>query len=218
MPKVLTVDAKNPDPKAIKEAVKIVQRGGAIVYPTDTVYGIGANALDPEAVIKVFNIKNRPRDQAMPVAVSGIEMAEELVFVTVEARRLIERFWPGALTLILKKRPTLPAEVTGGSDRAGLRAPNHPVPLSIIRMAQLPITSTSANRHGLPSPLTVEEAVRQLGEGIDLVIDAGGATGGVPSTVLDLTSTVPAIIRKGPVSKEEIEATIGFVVADRASK
>lgn len=211
MTTILRVDPRKPDPEATSVAVEILNRGGVIVYPTDTVYGVGANALNHEATLRVFMIKNRPLDQAMPVAVSGIEMAEELALITDEARRLMEQFWPGALTILLAKRPVVPPLVTGGGDKIGLRAPNHPVPLSIIRASRLPLIATSANKHGQPNPMTAEEAFRQLGEMVDLVIDAGRSEVPIPSTVIDLTQELPAIIREGPVSRRSIEAVIGRI-------
>lgn len=208
MPRLLEVDPRKPGPEAISLASEAVKRGGVIVYPTDTVYGLGANALNPEAALKVFVIKNRPLDQGMPVAVSGIGMAEELAIVTEEARRLMERFWPGALTILLKKKPVVPPTVTGGGEKIGLRAPNHAVPLSIIRASRLPLIATSANRHGRPNPTTAEEASRQLGEMVDLVIDGGRSEAPVPSTVIDITLELPSIVRDGPVSRRSIEAVI----------
>lgn len=211
MPRILKVDPQNPDPNAISTAVQTVRQGGIFVYPTDTIYGLGADALNPQAVLKVFKVKGRPLDQALPLAVADLEMAKKLAFITEKARRLIENFWPGALTIVLKRRLVVPSEVTAGRVGVGLRAPNHLVPLSIIRESNLPLVTTSANKHGKPSPTTAEDAIKQIGEEVDLIIDAGGAEIRVGSTVIDLTKKPPVILRRGPISKESIEAVIGFV-------
>lgn len=211
MPQVLIVDSKKPERKIIDKAVKIIKAGGLIVYPTDTVYGLGTNALNSQAVLRVFDVKNRPLDQALPLIVSGLEMAEELASVTEEAKRLAQAFWPGALTIILEKKPVVPSVVIGRKLGVGLRAPNHVVPTIITRMSGLPLTATSANRHGGANPIDVREVLNQLGEGIDLILDGGRTKVGISSTVIDLTRIPPLIVRKGPVTKEMIEGVIGHV-------
>ncbi len=211
MPKVIRVDPKKPDRRVIDLAIRVIRGGGTIIYPTDTVYGIGANALEPQSALKVFEIKERPLNQALPIAVSGLEMARKLAFIPDGAKKLIERFWPGALTIVLRKRPIVPSEVTGGGDRVGLRAPNHAVPLEIIENSSLPIIATSANKHGQPSPITVGEALRQIGESVELCLDAGRTEIQMPSTVLDFTKDPPAILRKGAISVRAIERTLGEV-------
>lgn len=211
MSRILTVNAKNPEKIAIEKAITVIKAGGVIVYPTDTLYGLGANALDSKAVLKVFEVKNRPLSQALPVIVSGIEMANELAFITEAAERLIKAFWPGSLTIILKRRPLVPLEVTGGSNGIGLRAPNHVVPLTISRMSGLPLTATSANKHGGSDPVKMSDALNQLTEGVDLFLDGGTAELGVSSTVLDLTGQHPIIVRKGPIRREDMEPIIGHL-------
>lgn len=136
-------------------------------------------------------------------------MAEELAFITKKAKRLISFFWPGALTIILEKKPTVPSIVTGDKFTVGLRSPNHTVPLIISRISGLPLTATSANKHGGVDPTEVKDVLNQLGEYIDIIID-GGKTGiSVSSTVIDLTRSPPLILRKGPITKENIEGVIG---------
>jgi L-threonylcarbamoyladenylate synthase len=201
--KVLKVDPVKPDPKIISTAARAIKEGLVIVYPTETVYGIGTNALDPKSVLKIFRIKERPLDKALPIAVSGPKMAEKLAFVTEEARKLMREFWPGPLTIILKKKGLIPMEVTGGGESVGLRAPGHAVPLSIMKMTDLPLIATSANKHNQPNPETADEALTQIGE-VDLVLDAGKVKG-VPSTVIDLTKRPPVIIRDGPIPRRGIE-------------
>jgi len=208
---LLKVDPEKPDLKTVDLAVRIVQEGGAIIYPTDTVYGIGANALNPQSVLKVFKIKRRPLNEALPIAVSGIDMADELAFIPENTMKLIGRFWPGALTVILRKKPIVPLEVTGGGDYVGLRAPNHPVPIAIIEKAGLPLVATSANKHGGPSPVTAGEALKQVGENVDLCLDAGRTEIQRSSTVLDLTRSPPVVLRIGPISVGAIKKVLGEV-------
>ena len=207
--KVLKVDPVKPDPKIISTAARAIKEGLVIVYPTETVYGIGTNALDPKSVLKIFRIKERPLDKALPIAVSGPKMAEKLAFLTEEARKLVREFWPGPLTIILKKKGLIPMEVTGDSESVGLRAPGHAVPLSIMKMTDLPLIATSANKHNQPSPETADEALTQIGE-VDLVLDAGKVKG-VPSTVIDLTKRPPVIIRDGPIPRTRIEKILKSV-------
>lgn len=209
---VLKVDSKSPDPKVVSLAVKVVKEGGIIVYPTDTVYGVGGNALDPGAVLRVFKVKERSLGQAVPVAVSSVKMAEELAIVNSRARKLMDRFWPGALTLILKRKSIVPLEVTGGREGVGLRMPNHKVPLAIMQGSGLPLVATSANKHGKQNPTTADEAVKQVGDEVDLVLDAGRSGMKISSTVIDLTRRTPVILRRGPIPQESIELVVGTVL------
>jgi len=211
MPIVLSVNSESPDIEAINRAVKVIQAGGVIVYPTDTVYGLGANALNPLSVLKVYKAKNRQLDRALPLIVTGLKMAELLAVVTQKARKLIQVFWPGALTIILKKKPLVPPIVAGGKSSIGIRAANHSVPLMICKRLGLPLTATSANKHGGQNPIDVKDVLIQLQEGIDLVLDGGRTKIGIGSTVIDLTRNPPLILREGSIIKEAIEQTIGCV-------
>jgi len=212
MVRVLSINPLFPDPRAIERAVRVIQRGGLIVYPTDTVYGLGANALDPEAVRLVFAAKNRPPEQALPVAVRGTRMADELAVITRDVQRLIEAFWPGALTIILEKRTIVPDATTGGRRGVAIRMPDHQIPLQIMEKSGLPLIATSANIHGQPNSLTSEEAISQVGEKVDLVLDGGNASA-QPSTVLDMTIRPPRVLRLGSITKEEISLVLGFDVS-----
>ena len=211
-PRVIRVDPEQPDPRAIEEAARAVRGGGLVVYPTDTVYGLGADPLSREAVLRVYRAKERPLGRPLPVLVSGPEAAERIARVTPEARRLMERFWPGALTIVMEARPQLPEELHGGTGKVGVRMPAHPVALELIRASGGALVGTSANLHGRPSPLTAVEALEQLGSRVDLVLDAGPAPGGTPSTVVDLTTSPPRILRRGPITREEIEKVLGVEV------
>jgi len=209
---VLPVNPLSPEAETIERAVRVVSEGGIIVYPTDTVYGVGTNALDSRAVLKVFEVKKRPLGQPLPVAVGGIQMAETLAVVVSEARRLMLTFWPGALTLVLRKKTIVPDVTTGGRLEVALRAPNHQVPLRIMSLSGLPLIATSANTHRKPSCLTAEEAESQLGDKVDLILDGGSATGR-PSTVLDLMSTPPRVLRSGSVTRKDIRRVLSSSVS-----
>ena len=206
----IVFDSKYPSLKKISIIVEMLKRGKVIIYPTDTVYGLGVNAFDSEAVYKIFRIKKRPLHQALPIAVSGLKMAQSLVNITEKAKILMETFWPGALTIILEKTSPIPEIVTGGKIGIGIRAPNHPVALTVVEMLNVPIIATSANIHGEISPVNVEEVSDQLGKSVDLIID-GGTVSGTPSTIINMLEEPPMIIRKGNVTEEMIRKSIGEI-------
>ena len=207
---VLKVNPNQPSPHAIAQAVELIRAGGLIAYPTDTVYGLGSNALSPQAVRKIFAVKQRPLDQPLPVAVSGRRMAADVAYVDERAARLIDQFWPGALTLVLPKKPPIPPVVTRGRAGVGVRAPNHPVPLAILASAQVPLIATSANKHGRPPCVDVQEVLNQFDGEIDLILD-GGTCNTTVSTVLDLTRETPRLLRQGSVTRKRVEAALGLV-------
>jgi L-threonylcarbamoyladenylate synthase len=209
MSTVLKVNPDNPSPHAIAQAVEVVRAGGLIAYPTDTVYGLGANALNSQAVRRVFSVKRRPWDQPLPVAVSGRTMAADVAYVDERAARLIDQFWPGALTLVLPKKPPLPLVVTGGRAGVGVRAPNHQVPLTIRTSTQVPLIATSANKHGCPPCVDAQGVFNHFDGEIDLVLD-GGTCNAAVSTVLDLTGETPVIRRQGSVTRKRIEDALGL--------
>ena len=212
LPTKYKIDPKFPDIRLIDAAVEVLRDGGLIIYPTDTVYGIGSNAMNAEAVLKIFKVKRRPPNQSLPVAISSIEMAENIAYVTKVAKKLMEKFWPGALTIILRSKGVLPPEVTARENSVGIRIPNHEVPLAIIRRAGFPLISTSANIHGMPSPITADEAAKQFGQDVNIVLDAGVTKLHVSSTVIDLTASPPVVSRGGPISIDSIKAIIGEVL------
>jgi len=189
--------------RGVLEASFVVRSGGLIVYPTDTVYGMGADPFNEAAVERVFEAKRREA-KPMPVLVSSVEAARRLVHVSEEARRLMEAFWPGALTIVLPSRGLLPSRVSAGLGSVGVRMPSHPVALRLIEACGGALIGTSANISGQPPPRTVEEALAQLGESVDLALDAGPALHGVPSTVIDLSRSEPRLIREGVVKWSEV--------------
>ncbi len=195
-------------------AVEVLQRGGIVVFPTDTVYGVGAHALTDSAVAKLYQVKERPREQPIALLIAQAEdMATLASYVPHIAWQLAERFWPGGLTLVLPKAPSLATLATAGGDTVALRIPNHPFTLALIRALGAPIATTSANLAGLPSPVTAQQAREQLGERVDLVVDGGRCPGGIESTVLDLSGPTPVILREGAVSRSQLNEALNALVA-----
>lgn len=186
------------------EVVECLKAGGLAVYPTDTLYGLGADPYDEAAMDRLYRVKGRPRHDPVALVVAGLEEAERLAQVTPAARRLWEAFLPGPLTLILPSRPEAPPRAVTQEGAVGLRMPDHGVPIAVAREFG-PLTATSANRHGSLPPRTLEEAETQLGEAADLYVDAGPCPLGVGSTVVDLTGERATVKREGAVAREELE-------------
>lgn len=204
---VLTVSPDHPDPAALREAAAAIQQGKLVALPTETVYGLGANALDPEAVARIFAAKDRPADNPLIVHVDGLEMARSLTATWPEvADRLAAEFWPGPLTLILPKMPHVPDIVTAGQPGVGLRMPAHPVALALIRAAGTPIAAPSANRSTRPSPTDASHVLADLEGRIDMSLDGGPATVGIESTVLSLLTDPPLVLRPGGISLAQLHA------------
>jgi L-threonylcarbamoyladenylate synthase len=206
---ILKIDPNNIDLNKIKLAARIIKNGGLVAFPTETVYGLGANALDEEAVQKIFKAKNRPIDNPVIVHIANMDDLYMLTEVIPdEALKLASKFWPGPLTLLLKKSELVPDITTAGLDTVAIRMPNHPIALELIKESEVPIAAPSANLSGKPSPTTAEHVIRDLNGKIDMIIDGGEVTFGVESTVLDLTSEPPCILRPGPITIEEIKTII----------
>lgn len=197
----------------IARAAAILRDGGLVAFPTETVYGLGANALDPVAVKKIFAAKERPYWDPLIVHVTSVEMARTLAIGLPE--RLTKRFWPGPLTLVLQKLPCVPDEVTAGRPTVALRMPKHPVASALLTAAQVPIAAPSANRFGCPSPTRAEHVLADLGDRVDMILDGGPTEIGVESTILDLTRMPPVILRPGGVPREELDnAAVAPAVED----
>lgn len=206
--RVLSADA----PKAVRRAADVLRQGGLVAFPTETVYGLGAIARDRRAVRAVFEAKGRPADNPLIVHIADNEMLGSVADeVPEQAQRLISTFWPGPLTLVLLRSPGLPAAVSAGLDTVAVRMPAHPVALQLIRLAGRPVAAPSANRSGRPSPTAAEHVLADLGDVVDVILDAGPTQVGVESTVLDVTGSIPLLLRPGAVSIEEIERVIGRV-------
>ena len=187
----------------------MLRRGGVVAFPTDTVYGLGANIFLPRAVERVFELKGRSRRQAMPVLVRSLEQAAGLASLPPQAVALADRFWPGGLTLVLVALEAAPELVTAGSGKIAVRLPHHPIPLALIEGLGAPITGTSANPSGHPPARTAEEVKERMREGVDLVLEGGPPPGGRESTVVDLTGKAPLVLREGAIPQEEIEKCLG---------
>lgn len=185
-------------------ASRIVKNGGLVIYPTDTVYGLGCNPLNTEAVKRVFEAKGGKREKPLPILASSIGHVERIAFLSEKARKIAEKFWPGSLTLVLPKKKTLPNIVTLNLDSVGVRVPQHETALQLISLSGGLLVGTSANRSGEKPPQTAREAAAQVGEKVDMIIDGGPTALGVSSTVVDLTANTPKILREGPVDLKEI--------------
>ena len=200
---------KGQDPSAIKKAGRIIKEGGIVVFPTETVYGLGADAFNPQAVARVFEVKKRPFFDPLIVHVKDPKDLEELCEgVDQRAKKLIERFWPGPLTLVLPKKDKVPDIVTSGLKTVAVRMPSHPIALSLIRESQTFIAAPSANSFGKLSPTRVEHVLRDIGDKVDLILDGGPCEVGVESTILALYPR-PTLLRPGGIPREEIERLIG---------
>jgi len=189
----------------VKEAVQILKKGGVIVLPTDTVYGLGADAFNSKAVDRIYEIKNRPRHLPLPLLLSDVSQITMIAESVPEVGWfLASRFWPGGLTLVLPKIASLPSYLTRGPTIA-VRIPNHPICLALIEGLGRPIIGTSANISGRPSCLTTDEVKQQLGDKVDLIIDGGKCPGGGESTIVDVTGEVPVVLRQGIIAQYEID-------------
>jgi L-threonylcarbamoyladenylate synthase len=209
---VLRVHPDEPDPGAIARAARVLREGGTVAFPTETVYGLGANALDAHAVRRIFAAKGRPAEDPLIVHLATADdLGRVARAVPAVARPLVEAFWPGPLTLVLPRAPEVPGEVTAGLGTVAVRVPSHPVALALLRAARVPVAAPSANRYGRASPTCAQHVLDDLEGRVDLVLDGGPTTIGVESTVLDLTREPPRILRPGGVPREAIEAIVGPV-------
>ena len=205
----LTVDPDHPDPAALAEAARILRAGGLVAFPTETVYGLGANALDGEALDRIYAAKQRPANDPIIAHIARIEQLDQLAReVPPAARQLAGVFWPGALTLVLKRAPTVPDTIAAGRDTVAVRMPAHPLARALLEAVDLPIGAPSANTFTRPSATTAAHVLEDLDGRIDLVLDGGPTPIGVESTVLDLTGPAPVVLRPGGVLLEDLQAVL----------
>ena len=196
----------------LRRAAELLRAGRLVAFPTETVYGLGANALDEAAVQRIFDAKGRPLSSPLIVHVSSQAMLEPVVAEWPEnARRLARKFWPGPLTLVLPKQPTVPDVATAGLATVGVRMPAHPVALALIHECGLPLAAPSANRFTQLSPTTADHVRQSLGDRVDMILDGGPCTVGIESTVLSLATTPPTLLRPGGIPRAKIEDVIGPV-------
>ena len=205
------------DPNAVRDAAAILRRGGLLGIPTETVYGLGADALNEDAVSRIFLAKGRPQDNPLIIHVPDASWLKRYCRdVPPAAYRLAERFWPGPLTMILPRRDIVPLQTTGGLETVGVRCPNHPVTLAIIEAAGVPIAAPSGNTSGRPSPTTAAHMIEDMDGRIDGIVDGGPCTVGVESTIIDLTVTPPRLLRPGGLPLESLRQVLGEVAVDKA--
>ncbi len=198
--------ARTPD---IEKAVEVLRTGGLVALPTETVYGLGANAEDPVAVARIFRVKGRPPSHPLIVHIGGAEHLDDWVQeVPATARLLAEHFWPGPLTLVLRRGRRVPLEATGGLETVAVRVPDHPVAQALLSAFGGGVTAPSANRFGSVSPTTADHVRAELGDAVDFVLDGGSCEVGVESTIVDATGDIPSILRPGGVTREDLEAVL----------
>ena len=213
--------AKHPSivENQVSEGVAVLRRGGIVAFPTDTVYGLGACSYLHRAVERIYTVKERPLGMALPLLLSStLQISEVAEPVPPVAWLLVDRFLPGALTLVLHKSSSVPGIVTAGGITVAVRVPAHPVPVALALGLGAPISGTSANLSGKPSALTAEEVYSQFGDKIDLVIDGGQCPGGRESTIVDVTGEVPVVLREGAIDFSELKEVCGSIILGRGAK
>lgn len=198
----------------VEKAVGVLRAGGLVAFPTETVYGLGANAEDPAAVMRVFQAKGRPPSHPLIVHLGGVERLGEWVEDVPETALLLaKRFWPGPLTLVLRRSRRVPLEATGGLETVAVRVPDHPLALALLSAFGGGVVAPSANRFGSVSPTTAGDVRTELGDAVDLVLDGGPCAVGVESTIVDVTGEAPSVLRPGGVTREDVESVLGCPVA-----
>jgi L-threonylcarbamoyladenylate synthase len=202
-------------PACIEQAAFLLRQGQLVCYPTDTVYGIGATASNEEAIRRLYAVKGRAPDKPLPLLIAEPVDARRYAEITPVAHKLMSRFWPGPLTIVMRKANGLRSRALSGQNTVGLRVPDNDVPRGLVRMLGEPLTGTSANRSGSRPPVSAAEVAFSLGEMVSLVIDGGRAPGEVESTVVDVSGGAPAIVREGAVSREELEEALGRAIEVR---
>ena len=196
----------------VELGISVLRQGGLVAFPTDTVYGLGASVNIPQAVERVFRVKERPLNMALPLLLADMSQVSEVAeSVPPIVWLLADKFLPGALTIVLYKSNSVPGIVTAGGRTVAVRIPAHPVPVALARGLEAPIVGTSANLSGKPSVLAADEVYSQFGDKIDLIIDGGRCPGGKESTVIDVTGEVPAVLREGAISGEELRQVCGDI-------
>ena len=214
--KVVKIDSANIDDAAMKEACDLIRAGELVAFPTETVYGLGADALHPEASKKIYAAKGRPSDNPLIVHIADIRDLDKIVTeVPEKARVLAEKYWPGPLTMILPKADIVPKETTGGLDSVAVRFPSDRIAQELILAAGGYVAAPSANTSGRPSPTTAGHVAEDLGEAIDMIIDGGQVGIGLESTIVDFTEEVPVVLRPGYISLEMLQETLGDVRMDK---
>jgi len=210
--RIIRVDPMNPETKAIRVAARIIKKGGTVAFPTETVYGLGADALNPEAVLEIFKAKERPPDNPIIVHISSMGDVKRLASdIHGKVTELTQRFWPGPLTIVLKASEAVPRVTTGGLDTVAIRMPSHKVALALISESGVPIAAPSANLAGKPSPTKVDHVIEDLAGRVNLILDGGPTNVGLESTVIDMTTDPPVILRPGGTTSEDLRKVLGNI-------
>lgn len=208
-------EIRAPDPAALREAAALLRARQLVAFPTETVYGLGADGLDPAAVAAIFAAKERPADNPLILHIAGADQLDAIAqTIPPAALRLAAAFWPGPLTLVLPRRPVVPPIACGGLDTVAVRVPAHPVALALLREFGGPLAAPSANRSGRPSPTLAAHVAADLGDRVAMILDGGPAIHGLESTVVDCTSAPPRLLRLGALTREAIEAVLGPLATD----
>ncbi len=210
------LDIDNLNEKALDEGAAIIRKGGTVIFPTETVYGLGANALSKDSVEHIYDAKGRPSDNPLIVHISNYDMLLYCIGepLSPKAQKLIAYFWPGPLTIIFKKSKFIPIEVTAGLDTVAIRMPDHRVALELIERSMVPIAAPSANISGKPSPTAPEHVIKDMKGKVDMILLSSSTKIGVESTVIDVSGDVPTILRPGGISKEDLEKALGEIDID----
>ncbi len=211
--RVLPVDAENPEAPAIETAAEVLRAGGLVAFPTETVYGLGANATDPDAVAHIFSAKDRPASDPLIVHLASVDQLETVAVDIPDVAHELTALMPGPLTLILKRHPDIAANVSNGLTTVGVRVPSHPVAHALIAAAGVPVAAPSANRFSRPSATTADHVLEDLRGHVDVVLDGGATPLGIESTIVDVTSDPPRILRYGALEPETF-AALGFATGD----
>lgn len=210
--KIVRVSPQHPEHSVLEEAAEILRKGGLVAFPTETVYGLGADATNPEAIQKVFEVKGRPADNPLIVHIFDFAQLQFLAKeVSAKGKLLSEAFWPGPLTIVVQRSDRVPGIVSAGLETVAVRMPNHAITLQLVKVFGNPIVGPSANISGTPSPTTAQHVFNDLHGKIDLILDAGPTQMGVESTVVDVTVDPPLILRVGALARSQIESIVGFI-------
>jgi L-threonylcarbamoyladenylate synthase len=210
---ILKINPNNPAIELLKRAAEVILKDGVIGYPTETVYGLGANALSDLAVGKIFELKHREKNKPILIIAAEIEQVKQLVaFFSDMAMSLANRYWPGPLTMVFEATPHLPKPLLGGGNQIGIRIPSNRICLELLKLCGVPITSTSANISGQKNPINTKEVIVNFGDKLDLIIDGGTSFSRIPSTVLKVDDNRVMLIRDGAISKITIEQEIGKII------
>ena len=211
------IDTDNFDNEELLEAGEILKKGGLVAFPTETVYGLGGDALNPDAAAKIYAAKGRPSDNPLIVHIADMEDIEKIADdISEKAQKLADSFWPGPMTLIYKKKECVPASTTGGLDTVAVRMPEHKIARELIRQSGVFVAAPSANTSGRPSPTKAEHVMEDLCGKVDMVIDGGSVGIGLESTIVDVSGEIPVILRPGYITKKMLEEVVGEVVVDPA--